>query len=79
MQHSIRRGLDHSPVQSSTDRIIRDAEVGERTGLSRTTRWRLIRAGKFPAPVQLTAHAVGHRLSEVDAWIAARRPKAEQR
>lgn len=62
--------------QTKTRRIIRDAETGKKTGLSRTTRWRLIRAGKFPQPVKLTDHAVGHYEDEVDAWIASRRPAA---
>jgi prophage regulatory protein len=65
-------------TQSKQDRILRDAEVGERTGLSRTTRWRLVRAGKFPAPVQLTEHARGTRESDVDAWIASRPPAHEE-
>lgn len=64
--------------QSTRDRILREAEVLERTGLSRTTRWRLSRAGKFCAPVQLTKHAIGYREFEVDAWIAARQPKTAQ-
>lgn len=54
-------------------RIIRDKETGKKTGLSRTTRWRLQRAGKFPKSVKLTDHAVGFFEDEVDDWIAARR------
>lgn len=57
-------------------RIIRDKEIGKKTGLSRTTRWRLERAGKFPKSVKLTEHAVGHYEDEIDAWIAARRSTA---
>lgn len=69
---------EHGPRQrqSVRDRILRDAEVRERTGLSRTTRWRLIRKGRFPASVPISDHAVGWRESEIEAWIAARRPKA---
>jgi len=59
-------------AQSTVDRILRDAEVRERSGLSRTTRWRLIREGKFPAAVKLTDHAVGWRESDIDAWLATR-------
>jgi prophage regulatory protein len=54
------------------DRILRDPEVRKRSGLSRTTRWRLIRAGKFPAPVKLTEYAVGWRESDIDGWLASR-------
>jgi prophage regulatory protein len=54
------------------DRILRDAEVRTLTGLSRTTRWRLIRAKKFPAPVKLTDFAVGWRESAIVGWLSSR-------
>lgn len=47
-------------------------EVGRRTSLSRTTIWRLCRAGRFPSPVELSAGRVGWSARAVDAWIAAR-------
>jgi prophage regulatory protein len=54
------------------DRIIRDPEVGNRTGLSRTTRWRLIQQKRFPAPVKISDHAIGWKESDIQAWIEAR-------
>ena len=53
------------------DRILRDAEVGSLTKLSRTTRWRLTRERKFPAPVKLppTGSAVGWRESDIKPRI----------
>ena len=63
--------------QSSRDRILRDAEVRDRTGLSRTTRWRLKK--QFPEPVHLTEHAIGWRESEIQAWIEARQPRQAER
>jgi prophage regulatory protein len=53
-------------------RILRLAQVKERTGLSRTTLYTLIKEGKFAAPVPLGARAVGWLSSEVDAWIESR-------
>ena len=35
------------------DRILRIPEVVEITGLSRTTIWRRVKSGDFPAPVRL--------------------------
>ena len=61
-----------SQLDNEADRILRDAEVGALTGLSRTTRWRLTRDGKFPKPVRLTATAVGWKSSSVVQWIAER-------
>jgi len=52
-----------------TDRILREKEVRVATGLSRTTRWRLERAGRFPRKRQLSAGAVGWLESEVLAWM----------
>ena len=54
------------------DKIVRSAEVLSRTGLSRTTIWRKIRSGDFPAPIQLGPNSVGWPEHEVDAWVASR-------
>jgi prophage regulatory protein len=57
----------------------RDQIVGVRTamaltGLSRTTLWRLAKAQHFPASVAISARRRGWRLSEIEAWVASRRP-----
>lgn len=54
------------------DRFIREPLVHEITGLSRTTRWRLEREGKFPARRKLSDNAVGWVESEIRDWIASR-------
>ncbi len=59
-------------VAVKPDRILRENEVRGRTGLSRTTRWRLIHRREFPAPVHITDFAVGWKESEIQAWIDAR-------
>ena len=56
------------------DRLLRWPAVRARTGLSRTTVWRLVRAGSFPSPVRLSANAIGWRASDVETWIASRVP-----
>lgn len=63
-------------MKEQPDRILRDAEVGGLTGLSRTTRWRLSRDGKFPKPLELSDGTVGWRESDLLEWIATRRPKS---
>ena len=57
---------------SSTDRILRKAEVKRLTGLSNTTLWRQERAGKFPSRVKLTGVLVGWSEQAVQEWIAER-------
>lgn len=59
-------------TQLIEDRFVRELEVNRITALSRTTRWRLERAGKFPQRYQLSANAVGWLLSEILAWRSSR-------
>jgi len=53
-------------------RILRLKQTKERTGLSRSTLYSLIKEGKFPPPIPLGARAVGWLSSDVDAWIESR-------
>jgi prophage regulatory protein len=57
---------------STPDRIVREAECQRLTGLSRTQRWRLERAGRFPQRLQLSERAIGWLEREVRDWIAER-------
>lgn len=54
------------------NRIMRAREVGDVTGLSRTTIWNLERAGKFPRRVKLTTRAVGWLEDQVLSWVKGR-------
>jgi prophage regulatory protein len=58
----------------SVPSLLRRPEVSRRTGLSRTTIYRLVRAGEFPAPRQISLRAVAWVESEVDAWVDSRGP-----
>jgi prophage regulatory protein len=42
------------------------------TTLSRTSLWKLTKAGRFPAPVRLTPGKAAYPADAVDAWLAAR-------
>lgn len=54
-------------------KILRWPQVKEKTGISRTTAWRLARTGKFPAALRLTgARAVGWSEDEINEWMATR-------
>lgn len=54
------------------DRFIRDPECGKLTGLSRTTRWRLEKQGKFPKKREISPNTRGHLASEIEEWIKSR-------
>ena len=60
-----------------TDRFIREPEVRRTTGLSRTTRWRLERAGLFPSRKFISANAVAWLESEVQDWLRTRSEDGE--
>jgi prophage regulatory protein len=52
--------------------LLRLPNVVAATGLARSTVYKLISAGQFPAPLRLTTRAVAWQLSEIEAWIASR-------
>ncbi len=52
--------------------LIGNPRTGQRGLLpfSRTTLWRLVREGRFPAPVKLSANITAWHAAEVQSWIA---------
>lgn len=59
---------DHEPRQSV--RILRFSEVVRKTGLSRSSIYQRLRAGDFPASVELGPRAVGFVECEVDGFLS---------
>ena len=55
-----------------SERIVREDECKSRTGLGRTSRWRLARDGKFPKPRRLSQNATGWLDSEITEWLRSR-------
>ncbi|MEG8223200.1 AlpA family transcriptional regulator [Sphingomonas sp. HH69] len=55
---------------TNSDRIIRLKTVLARTGLSRSTLYRKIADGTFPAQIRISVHGAGWRESSVNLWIA---------
>ncbi len=69
--------IEHSPARGDgahghLDKMLRAPGVMALTGLSRTTLWRRVRAGTFPAPVELGANSIGWPASEISVWLKAR-------
>ncbi len=52
------------------DRIIRLKTVLARTGLSRSTIYRKIAEGTFPAQLKISSNGTGWHESEISRWIA---------
>ena len=55
-----------------TIKILRMPEVEEQTGLKKSSIYAAIEEGKFPAPINLGARAVGWLESEINEWLEAR-------
>ncbi|WP_316376187.1 helix-turn-helix transcriptional regulator [Burkholderia anthina] len=53
-------------------KILRLIGVLDCVGVKKTTLYRWIREGKFPAPVQLGARSVGWRATDVQHWVESR-------
>lgn len=52
------------------DRIIRLKTLLARTGLSRSTIYRKIAEGTFPAQIKISVNGTGWRESDINRWIA---------
>lgn len=59
-------------MQQSPSKINRLTALVISTGLSKSTLYKMIKAGTFPAPKQLGARSVGWLESDVQAWIDSR-------
>lgn len=64
--------MQQQDVPATPTRLLRRPAVLDRVGVSYTTLWRMYRSGQFPAPIQISAGAVGWRESDVTDWIASR-------
>ena len=63
------------PVDSGgpDDRLLTWDRVQPIAGISRTTAWRMQKAGDFPEPVTISPKRVGWWESELNAWKASRK------
>jgi prophage regulatory protein len=53
-------------------RLLRFGEVRQRTGLSRSTIWRMERRGAFPRRIKVSLNVVAWREDEVSEWIRSK-------
>lgn len=74
-RHSFPKGAQEPPadgirLMSNSEKIIRLRTVLARTGLSRSTLYRKMAEGTFPARVKISVHGAGWYESAIDRWIA---------
>jgi len=60
------------PQRMTPTKLLRFPDVRERTGLSRSTIWRLERRGEFPRHRRVSANTVAWVEEEVTRWIRSR-------
>ena len=58
-------------VAFAGDTLLKLSEVCQRTAMGKTSIYRKIEKGEFPAPVQISPKMVRWKKSEIDAWIAS--------
>ena len=58
---------------TSRTRVLSQQAVLERVPVSRTTLWRMERAGLFPRRIQVSTNRVGWLEADVDAWVEVRK------
>lgn len=63
---------------NSSNRFVRLPEVLEMTGLCRSTIYKLIAQGEFPAPYKITRRAVAWRQGELDNWSSTLSSESKQ-
>lgn len=54
------------------DPVFRPRQAWEYLGIGKTTFFRLVREKQLPAPVRMTARAIGYRRSTLDTFIKSR-------
>jgi prophage regulatory protein len=59
-------------TSDTTPEMLRVSDVLKRTGMSRTSLYRKLREGTFPAPFELGSNAIGWPAPLVADWIASR-------
>ena len=63
--------MSGNPDKQKRDRLLRRADVEQRTGLGRNAIYTKMRAGEFPEPYRVGPTAVRWSELEIEAWVAA--------
>ena len=52
--------------------LLKSAEVVERVGIGHQTLRRWVRAGKFPAPIQIGPRRIAWLIEDIEEWLDSR-------
>ncbi len=70
-------GFLESQPTNGMGRLLKGRDVFRLVTLSRTTIWRRVREGTFPAPVSLGSTRIAWRESDIAAWMASQKLTTE--
>jgi len=76
LQQAALRGVERALEKQTTTsgkRVLSQQAVLALIPLSRTTIWRMERAGDFPKRIQISANRIGWLEADVDAWVEERK------
>lgn len=62
----------HGATPARPGKLLRLPRVQDLTGFGKSSIYSGVKAGTFPAPVRLSARAVGWRETDIDRWITER-------
>lgn len=66
----------HGATSASPGKLLRLPRVQDLTGFGKSSIYAGVKNCTFPAPVRLSARAVGWRESDIFQWIESRAPKS---
>jgi len=58
-------------------KFFREAELRKSLGISHSTIWRWVRAGRFPKPVRIGQAAIAWPADEILRWIESKKAERE--
>ena len=61
-----------SITETHPDHLIRSARLAPSLGIGRTTLWRWVKEGVFPAPVKLSDRVTVWRVGDVREWLQSK-------
>jgi prophage regulatory protein len=64
--------MAHDTSRSTPRKALRFPKVADKTGLSKTHLYRLIKQGKFPKPFKLSERVSVWDEAAIDNWLAAK-------
>lgn len=60
------------PTNAPTKRILNQRDILASLGVSKTTLWRMINAGTFPAPLKIGERLNGWKVETFEQWLTAK-------